>query len=368
MTELDDLRDLEIRMHGLDRADVAYTLYYDETNNHRKLHVTANGLNVKDPGCFVLAGVAIPSGTAAPDIQHLRRVLYLQPTTGEIKLTHVAKGDFIQVLRSQRLGDFLDWIETKGLFIHYQCLDQLYWSIVDIVDSAISAADRFDLLAVTPPLKDMLNIALRRDFETTLSLFRAFNYPALDPKDGPRFYEALRTILQRQARHVHPLYGRVLDGLFEAAAEGDEFPFIEGTSEDGHILIEGFDIFFRHRLTILGKSDHVLDVEEVVREKFRSLPLPPEITFRFSDSKLEPMIQLSDVIAGLLGKLFNYLVLTDTAQIQNDVAVLDARQKSNLAKLGAHLTRAVEENKAFAHHVMSLTDAAKTELLFPSDE
>jgi len=367
VTHLDDLRDLEIRLHGLDRADVAYTLYYDETNNHRKLHVTVNGLNVKDPGCFVLAGVAIPGGTAVPDIQDLRRVLYLQPTTGEIKLTHVAKGDFIQVLRSQRLGDFLDWIEAKGLLIHYECLDQLYWSIVDIVDSAIMAADRFDLAAVAPPLKDMLNIALRRDFDTTLSLFRAFRYPAIDPKDGPRFYMALRTILQRQARHLHPVYGGLLDSLFEAAAEGEGFSFIEGTVDDAHILIEGFDLFFRHRLTILGKSNHVLDLEEVVREKFQSLPLPAGVAFRFSDSKQEPMIQLSDVIAGLLGKFFNYLVLTDTAKIQNDVAVLDARQKSNIAKLGGHLTRAAEENKAFAHRIMSLTDTAKTDLLFPSD-
>lgn len=135
----------------------------------------------------------------------------------------------------------------------------------------------------------------------------------------------------------------MLDGLFEAAAEGDEFPFIEGTPEDGHVLIEGFDIFFRHRLTILGKSDHVLDVEEVVREKFQSFPLPSNITFRFSDSKLEPMIQLSDITAGLLGKFFNYLVLTDTAKIRNDVTALDERQKSNLAKLGAHLARSSGE-------------------------
>lgn len=367
MKNSDDIRDLEIRLHGLNRADVPYTLYYDETNNHRKLHVTTNGLNVKDPGCFVLAGVAIASNVAVPDIQDLRRVLFLQPTTGEIKLTHIAKGDFIQILRSRRLGDLLDWVESQGLHIYYQCLDQLYWSIVDIVDSAILAAERPDLVAVAPPLKDMLNIALRSDFDTTLSLFRSFNFPAIDPRDGPRFYEALRTILQRQASHLHPVYGRLLDSLFEAAAEGETFPFIEGTLDDAHILIEGFDIFFRHRLTILGKSEHVLDVEEVVREKFQSFPLPAGIAFRFSDSKHEPMIQLSDVIAGLLGKFFNYLVLNSPAKIRNDITALDARQRSNLSKLGAHLTRAAEENNAFAHRVMSLTDTAKTNLLFSSD-
>ena len=56
--DIDDLRRLDIRLHGLHRADTPYTLYYDETNNIRRLHVTADGLNVGEPGCFVLAGVA----------------------------------------------------------------------------------------------------------------------------------------------------------------------------------------------------------------------------------------------------------------------------------------------------------------------
>ena len=52
--DIDDLRRLDIRLHGLHRADTPYTLYYDETNNIRRLHVTADGLNVGEPGCFCL--------------------------------------------------------------------------------------------------------------------------------------------------------------------------------------------------------------------------------------------------------------------------------------------------------------------------
>ncbi|WP_107677986.1 DUF3800 domain-containing protein [Agrobacterium sp. LAD9] len=365
MIKTDSFRDLEIRLHGLDKANVPYKLFYDETNNHRKLHVTANGLNVEDPGCFVLAGVALHKGSPDPDIQELRRLLALQPTTGEIKLSHIGKGDLLSLLRSKRLGTFLDWIEATGLYIHYHCLDQLYWSIVDIVDSAIMGGHRPDLIPFVPALKDTLNTALRIDFDTAISLFRALNYPALDPKDGKQFYEGLRTILLRQARQLNPIYGQMLDTLFESAGHGTEFPFIEGVPDDAHVLIEGFDIFFRHRLTILSKSEHVLDIEEVIREKFETLPVPADINFQFSDSKCEPLIQVSDVVAGLLGKFFNYLVLSDAAKIKSDLQALDDRQRSNLSKIGSHLTKSATENKAFAHRVVSLTDMAKTDLLFP---
>jgi len=140
--DIEDLRGLDIHLHGLDRADAPYTLYYDETNNIRRLHVTADGLNVDNPGCFVLAGVA-HSGPRKPiDIAPLRAALKLQPTTKEMKLAHIGKGDFLDLLGSRRLGDLLDWIAANGLFLHYQCLDVIYWSLVDIVDAALIAGDR----------------------------------------------------------------------------------------------------------------------------------------------------------------------------------------------------------------------------------
>lgn len=126
--DIEDLRRIDIRLHGLDRADAPYTIYYDETNNIRRLHVTADGLNVDKPGCFVLAGVAHRGARRAIDLDPLRAALKLQPTTKEMKLAHIGKGDFLDLLRSQRLGILLDWIAANDLFLHYQSLDVIYWS------------------------------------------------------------------------------------------------------------------------------------------------------------------------------------------------------------------------------------------------
>lgn len=60
--------------------------------------------------------------------------------------------------------------------------------------------------------------------------------------------------------------------MLEDAIQRESFPFIEGSDEDRHILIEGFDIFFRHRIALLRNSTHVLDLEEVVRRQFMADP------------------------------------------------------------------------------------------------
>lgn len=364
--DIDDLRRLDIRLHGLHRADTPYTLYYDETNNIRRLHVTADGLNVGEPGCFVLAGVAHRGARKPIDIAPLRAALKLQPTTKEMKLAHIGKGGFLELLRSRRLGIVLDWIAQNGFFLHYQCLDVIYWSLVDIVDAALMAAEREELLLVAPALKDMLNIALRQDLKATTDLFRLFNYPALDPRDGPQFYNVVLQMVEEEAHQLHPLYGRLLAQVLEDAIQGESFPFIEGSDEERRILIEGFDIFFRHRIALLRNSTHVLDLEEVVRRQFMADPLMqdgvPVDSFRFVDSQEEPMIQVCDVIAGLLGKFFSYVVSTDMDAVRADRASLGDVQRENLAKLARLIDQAAEENEALAHRVMSLSDTHKADI------
>ncbi|WP_337848233.1 DUF3800 domain-containing protein [Sphingomonas sp.] len=364
--DIDQFRQPDILLHGLSRADERYTLYYDETNNIRRLHVTADGLNVADPGCFVLAGVGHPGDRRPIDIAPLRKALRLQPTTREMKLTHIGKGEFLDLLCSQRLGVFLDWIDQAGLFLHYQCLDVIYWSLVDIVDSALMAAERKELLLIAPALKDMLNIALRRDTEAMTDLFRLFNYPALDPRDGPHFYQVVLQMVVEESERLHPAYGRLLADVLEGAIQGDSFPFIEGSTDDRHILIDGFDIFFRHRIGLLRNSTHILDLEEVVRRQFSEQPLLRNgvllDSFQFMDSREEPMIQVADVIAGLLGKFFSYLVRTDMAVVRTDRASLGPLQEENLGKLASLIDRASDENEALAHRVLSLSDDRKAEI------
>src|SRR5262245_7570513 len=127
MIDIDELRDFEIRLHGLSGANDVYTFYHDETNNVRKLHIKADArLNVAELKVFVLGGLMDQGATRAFDIHDLRKAMRIQPNAHEIKLAHVAKGGFLDVLRSPRLTHVLRWIADNGLKIHYQALDPLF--------------------------------------------------------------------------------------------------------------------------------------------------------------------------------------------------------------------------------------------------
>ena len=58
MIDVDFVRQSQIALYGLNKLDEVYTIYYDETNNIRRLHVRADGLNVREPKCFVVGGIA----------------------------------------------------------------------------------------------------------------------------------------------------------------------------------------------------------------------------------------------------------------------------------------------------------------------
>ncbi|PCI42352.1 MAG: hypothetical protein COB46_01015 [Rhodospirillaceae bacterium] len=54
-----------------------------------------------------------------------------------MKLKHVAKVDFLQLLKAPKLEVFPEFVTNQNLFVHCSVLDPLYWSIVDIIDSIL---------------------------------------------------------------------------------------------------------------------------------------------------------------------------------------------------------------------------------------
>ncbi|MEZ2142260.1 hypothetical protein AAE026_08130 [Bradyrhizobium sp. DN5] len=135
--DIDELRDAQIRLHGLTKADGRYTFYHDETNNIRKLYIDVGGLNVAELKVFVLGGIVHQGEPRPLEIQSLREAIRIQKSAPEIKLAHVAKGGFLDVLRSRQLTTFLRWVSENGLMIHYHQLDPFYWSVADLIDSIV---------------------------------------------------------------------------------------------------------------------------------------------------------------------------------------------------------------------------------------
>ena len=358
MIDVNQIRDPDIALHGLTRADEPYTIYYDETNNIRRLHVRTDDLNVGEPKCFVIAGIAHRGPVRDLNVDELRQTLRVQKTAKEIKLDHVAKGDFLELLKAWKLENFLKWLLDQEFYIHYSALDPLYWSIVDIIDSILTEYGDRTLLTANWQLKNALYTILRHDQKDTVGLFQRYTYPNVGRDRRPMFVSELRARLDARAHLLDHFNAMMLKGVLQIAEKLDALPYLE--DETPNVLIDGFGPFFVGRICLFKNSVHILDVEKVIEDYIG------EQTFfdgdrklnihRFAASHDEPGIQISDVIAGLLGKFFSMIQHSSFEELAEMRRALNAQQERNLALLKQLLDRSLEENPAFAHYILSFED------------
>src|SRR5690554_25057 len=137
--EISDIRKATKMIAQTADFDSAYRFYYDETNNIKKFYVRENDFNYTFTANFVLGGL-VHLGQV-PDVQPLIDSFKLQKTTKEVKFKHIASGNFLDCLKSEKLKLFLQFVKDSDLYVHYSSLNILYWSVVDIVDSAIANSE-----------------------------------------------------------------------------------------------------------------------------------------------------------------------------------------------------------------------------------
>jgi hypothetical protein len=364
LIDIDDWRDKQIRLHGLIGTDAKATFYYDETNNIRTLYIGDQGLNVAELKVFVLGGVVHRGEPRLLDLLPLRTAMQIQKTAPEIKLEHVAKGSFLDLLRSQRLATFLRWLMDSGLIIHYYDLDPFYWSVVDIVDSLLPGIDNPMLMLHHVWLKSDLSEVLRVDAAATVSLFHRHGYPGLTPEAREPFLRELIQLFDAHSRVIPVPNAGLLRELLRAGLELDELTFIEGDTP--HRLIEDFSMFYLTRIAVFNRATHILDMEELIRDRLGTLRITrggqPATHFRFVDSKAEPGIQLSDVVVGLLGKMHTYLTMTPRDKVAKDRDALAGISIENAELLRDCISRSHDQNIVFLNHVASQYDLQKIDV------
>lgn len=358
MFDINPMRDAILAAHQLPGVDGVYTFYYDETNNVRKLHLTPEGMNIRRPDCFVLGGVAHRGPPRPIDLGGLRTLLRLQPSVKEIKLKLLGSGDFLGLLASEKIELLLEWLTTQGLLVHYQVTDLLYWSIVDIVDSIVTEIGEPQLMAVHLLLKDSLYAVLREDVDGTADLLGRYHYPDVGRERRAAFIAELRDLVDYREHMLEHFPYYMLKGMLQAARGIPSLPYLE--DETPNVLIDGFGSFFSNRLCLFKSAHHVLDDERQIEAYLTSLELSdgevPLRHFRFANSQSEPGVQLSDPVAGLLGKLFTYLNRTPMGALRQEMADLSDRQRRSLKLLSRLLDLSTDECLGFAQYVISAED------------
>lgn len=364
MIDVNEIRNLIIKLHSLQNVDEPYTFYYDETNNVKKLHLTPDGMNIRRPACFLVGGIVHRGLPRSIDLAPLRTLLQIQPSAKEIKLKHIGKGNFLDLLESKKIELFLQWIERQGFFIHYSVIDILYLSLVDIVDSILTEIDS-SMMEWNPLIKDSLYTVLRDDIDGTANLLGCYNYPDVGREHRSSFIGELLALVESREHMLKHFPYYMLKGLLQMAKELDRLPFLE--EETPNVLIKGFGPFFLNRLCLFKNAQHILDEENQIELYIKSLSLNDDGTplshFRFANSQSESGVQLSDIMVGLLGKLFTHVNYTSQDELGEQMADLTDQQRCNLSLLARLLDASTDECPGFAHYVLSLEDHMRAEFV-----
>ncbi|MBS4211615.1 DUF3800 domain-containing protein [Neobacillus rhizophilus] len=345
----------------------SYTFYYDETNNIRSFHLKEGNLNAMAEANFVLGGVMHIGNNPTADFNTLRSDLKLQKTVKEIKLRHLATGNFIECLNSKKLNIYLNWLLTSDLYIHYTNLNIFYYSIVDIIDSIIDDAilRQFPVDLINNLKNDLYRIAMLEK-DSFIDLFYTFEYPNIKDNKITDFIDSLIDIIDKYISNIDFHIGlTIIKQLLKQSRKKGELYFLN--NETDHSLINDFSDFFLRSIYLFKNSHHVFDEESVIEGILNDIDLydggKKVKPYEFVGSKKTSLTQVSDVIVGLLGKCFLFINSTPAYSLHVIKKGLKPLQLDNLTLLINIIAKSNNFNKALLLSVTSLHEREKTSIL-----
>lgn len=319
---------------------MSYTFYYDESNNIRSLSLRGNRFNTDshdNPSpCFVLAGIAHSGNQAQSNCEELIASLCLPPAATELKFKLVAKGGFLDNLKSAKVTQILRWLIDSDYYLHYMNLNMEYWSLVDIIDDCCNHADHYGMLNYASAggrrfymdyHKDAIYYIMRKYKSDFLRVLAKYRYPNVASKNAAQFIAQLNKIVNKNRQVSVRLGGKMskedfsrtnsLFKLLEMCRNIKSLDMVH-TSEPFK-LIDGLSVFYRHCIELFGSSRHIFDNEYEIEKNFNRIKsldsLLSSSDFKFVNSNQYPAVQVSDVMSGLLKNYFTFVSQTNVRDL-----------------------------------------------------
>ncbi|WML42013.1 DUF3800 domain-containing protein [Neobacillus sp. OS1-2] len=338
---------------GVTNIDKKYILYYDETNNPRTFRLTDAGFNVNEHEFFILGGIGFESDNAASDddIDELFSKFQLQGNATEVKFKHIRQNaqDFLSLLSKSRVTTLIDWLLEKQYSIHYSYVDNFYYTIVDIVDSMEESW--FGGPGLNRELKDRFYSLIKEYQDWFISLLIEVDYPNI--KNHKKFV------------------GEIVDWIWTVNI-GDDFHleylrqslknyrnrqlvFLEDNEDK--VAISDYSTFYANLIVTFPKANHIFDHELYVEELLNANPIELSghkvINYKFVDSKDERLVQISDLIVGVLRYWMAFLESVNIQDLSEILNGLSELQKVKMKKFQVILLHSLDISTGFKHSVSS---------------
>lgn len=357
ITKISNMSRMMIKVLGTDEKyiDRKETLYYDESGNVKHFIIKQGKLNAETDTVFVLGGIEAESTISLEDLKK-----YLgKKTETELKSTRDLNGDFIEILRKDNMSQILRLIRDWGWHIHFQAIQVLYYSFVDIVDS-IDGTKEYSMY-----LKAELYKVLKKNTEKTLTTFKKFKYPNIKSDQIVFFLSELLVmiddVMEEEAKKDYVnIFLSILRNLIAKAKSQSELTFIQ--DETTHEWVGEFVQFYRQEVLTFPNKTLVFDEEKQVMKALESDDM--EINglkisnYSFKESGTDPMIQISDYTVSIIRK---YIVFLDRLEpeVGADIKQFDKTQMNNFTLLNKVLADSLDYNPLFVRFIASVHTIAK---------
>ena len=327
-----------------------YVFYYDESNNCRKFWVddSKQQFNTDHTADFVLAGlVRKEEEKVEASLETFRKPLKLQANVEEIKFKNLyAKGDFLQCVKERRLFETLSWIDKSPFYIHYTNVNNLFYTLVEIFDSIVKPDEISEFGYDYFKMKSVFYYMFKGKADALQILMFKYKYPNIQREDVEAFCNDLLFLLgsRREMKEEE----KFLAGMLARAAQSDELVFLH--DNDDYVMQENYADFYADPIRKYQTSRHIFDEETTVQDIVKKQIAMGENmadNFNFVKSETDIFVQLSDVVAGILGKLFKYINSTSVNQRRRDVEGLSKLQVENILLIDKLRMEADRENPGF---------------------
>lgn len=337
----DDFNDLSGDLLIFD--DEQCFFYYDESNNIRKLWLDENDFNAPIDSDFVLGGVMHFGENCIVDVNELRTQLRIQQSSKEIKFKHISKStDFLGCLSENKVSFFLEWLLKSDLYVHYFNVNNLYYAIVDIIDSIVNPI----YIPYVFQMKNELYKIAKDNYQSFYKHLISYNYPNIDSSKIKYFYDGIIDFVVNSDYELS-FEAELLHQVLKSGREQTELIFLK-ENPDKTIIDSYFHIYMRP-IGIFSNATHIFDDEYQIQEQFERFEIYNGDSicesFSFTDSKNNIYVQISDCIVGLLGKYFTYINSINMNEAHQMINNISLKQKKTLQLFASLISKSERKSK-----------------------
>lgn len=298
----DSFEDISSDLNKFNKHDCFF--YYDESNNIRKLWLSEDDFNAPIDSDFVLGGVMHIGQLQNADFDELKEQLRLQKSVKELKFKHISKSkDFLGCMSEPKVILLLQWLYQSNLYVHYSNINNLYFAIVDIIDTI----EESSFSPFSFQLKNELYKIAVANYPDFYQLLVEHNYPNIPPDSIALFYQQIIDFIDDIDDPSFEM--ELLRQCLKRGRKQNELVFLQDNPEK--TILDNYFPFYLRPIGVFFKANHTFDNENCIESQFEKYELyygdSSVDNYDFVDSKDNQLIQLSDCVVGLLGKYYTFV-------------------------------------------------------------